>query len=155
VAGARIATVAFALLAAAVLAACAENTAPPGVSAPQSDARGSAGAPPAVPAGRTAVLAPIDAVELVVRESQPPRYALRITAGLPSGCARFERVDVTRDGAIVNVSVWNTLPADAAVACTMIYGTTEHTAELGSDFQNGEAYAVHVNGERRLGFTPE
>jgi len=139
---------AFAPLAFATLAACSDGSAPPeGAPAPPG--------PPAVATGRTAVAAPIEAAELVVRESEPPQYAVTITSGLPSGCARFERIDVVRDGYVVNVSVWNTLPSGPAVACTMIYGTTVHAAELGSDFVRGEAYSVHVNGERRLAFTPE
>jgi hypothetical protein len=100
------------------------------------------------------MLAPIENAELVVRESQPPQYAVRIVSGLPSGCAKFERIDVARDGYVVNVTVWNTLP-ELNTACTMIYGTTEHTAELGSGFTRGEAFAVHVNGESRLSFTPQ
>jgi hypothetical protein len=110
--------------------------------------------PPAIPAGRAEVAAPIEAAELVVRESQPPRYAVKVVSGLPSGCAKFARVDVSRDGYVVNVGVWNTVPSDPTVACTMIYGTVEHTIELGAGFNRGESYAVHVNGERRLAFTP-
>jgi len=36
----------------------------------------------------------------------------------------------------------------------MIYGIAENTAELGGDFVRGEAYALHVNGEPKLSFTP-
>ena len=41
-------------------------------------------APPATP-GRIIVDAPIDDLELVIRESFPPQYAVRIVSGLPSG----------------------------------------------------------------------
>lgn len=129
---------ALALLAAAALAACSKDP-----------------APPAAGADRTEVAAPIETAELIVSPSVPPRYSVRVASGLPSGCAKFERIDVARDGYVVNVNVWNTMPAAAGVACTMIYGTTVHTAELGNDFVRGDAYAVHVNGEPRLTFTPE
>lgn len=142
---ARILTISSALCALAMLAACTK--APPRSSAaPQT--------PPAVAAGRTAVLAPIEQAELVVGDQQPRRYAIRIRSGLPSGCAKFERIDVARDGYVVNASVWNTIPSDATVACTMIYGIAENTVELGGDFVRGEAYALHVNGEPKLSFTP-
>jgi hypothetical protein len=143
--GARILSISSALCALALLAACTK--APPRSSTPPQ-------APPAVASGRTAVPAPIETAELVVREQQSGRYAVRIRSGLPSGCAKFERIDVARDGYVVNVSVWNTIPSDATVACTMIYGIAENTAELGGDFVRGEAYALHVNGEPKLSFTP-
>jgi hypothetical protein len=136
-------------LALAAVGACSNGTAPPQTPV------GNQPAPPATAPGRTAVLAPIESVELVAREPQSQRYAVRVVSGLPSGCAKFERVDVARDGYVVNVTVWNSLPADSGVACTMIYGTIEHTAELGSGFTRGEAFAVHVNGEPKLSFTPQ
>jgi hypothetical protein len=37
----------------------------------------------------------------------------------------------------------------------MIYGITEHTVDLGPGLVPGEAYAVHVNGEPKLTFTPQ
>jgi hypothetical protein len=136
-----------ATLALAATGACSNGAAPP--AAPP----GNQPPAPAATPGRTAVLAPIESADLVVRESEPPQYAVRIVSGLPSGCAKFERVDVARDGYVVNVTVWNTVPADPGLACTMIYGTTEHTAELGSTFTRGETFAVHVNGESKLSFT--
>lgn len=104
--------------------------------------------------GRRQALAPIEAVELVVRESFPPQYAVRIVSGLPSGCALFDRVDVLHGADIIELTVWNTLPADEGIACTMIYGTADNTTELGS-LEPGQPYAVHVNGESRLTFTTQ
>jgi hypothetical protein len=104
---------------------------------------------------RKEVLAPVEAAEVVVRESFPPQYAVRITSGLPSGCAVFDRIDVERDGAVLEVTVWNTLPADDRVACTMIYGIADHTRELGGDFESGQTYEVRVNGEARASFTAQ
>jgi hypothetical protein len=141
----RLRAMASAALAMAALAACSEDPA-----APSSSNRA-----PAAATDRTEVAAPIESAELIVSESLPVRYAVRVTSGLPSGCAKFERIDIARNGNVVNLKVWNTLPADPAVACTMIYGTAQHTAELGTGFARGEAYEVHVNGEPRLVFTPE
>ena len=99
------------------------------------------------------VLAPIDAAELIVRESIPRKYAVLVTSGLPSGCAKFDRIDVKREGTNVDLTVWNTVPADDRVVCTMIYGIARNTVELGSDFATGQTYAVRVNGETKVTFT--
>jgi hypothetical protein len=139
------ATLALPTVALAALAACSKGAAP----------EPEPGTPPVVAAGRKAVLAPIERAELVTRESQPPQYAVLVASGLPSGCAKFERIDLARDGYVVNLSVWNTMPADPGVACTMIYGTAEHTVDLGPGLVRGEAYAVHVNGEPKLTLTPQ
>jgi hypothetical protein len=104
---------------------------------------------------RKRVLAPIEAVELLVRESYPGKYAVRVTSGLPSGCAEFARIEIGRDGRNVDLTVWNTVPADEKVMCTMIYGIARNTAELGSDFERGRSYTVRVNGEEKITFTAQ
>lgn len=91
------------------------------------------------------VPAPIDEVEIRVLESFPPQYVLYVVSGLPSGCAKFDEYEVERDGDTIHVKVWNLMPADDDVACTMIYGTVEHNINLGSDFESGKTYTVHVN----------
>ena len=102
-------------------------------------------APPATP-GRIIVDAPIDDLELVIRESDPPQYAIRIVSGLPSGCAEFERAAITtRSETQITIRVTNTMPDDPNVACTAIYGTKESVVELGSEFTSGQAYTVRVN----------
>jgi len=101
---------------------------------------------------RVDTLAPIESADVLVRESFPAGYAVKVTSGLPSGCAAFDRIDVERSGTLVTLSVWNTMPADSDIACTMIYGTTENTVELGSDFMAGTTYAVVINGEYELSF---
>ena len=69
-----------------------------------------------------------------------------ITSGLPSGCAVFDKAEVTsRSGNTITVRVTNTVPDDPNVACTAIYGTKETTVGLGSDFTSGETYTVNVN----------
>ena len=102
---------------------------------------------------RKRVLAPIEAAELVVRESFPPRYAVRVTSGLPSGCAAFDRIELKREGRNLDLTVWNMVPADDSVVCTMIYAIARNTAELGSDFAPGRTYTVRVNGEAKITFT--
>jgi hypothetical protein len=112
----------------------------------------STGDTPASSSARREVLAPIEAAELLVRESFPPQYAVRVTSGLPSGCAVFDRIDIERAANVVELSVWNTLPADRSVACTMIYGTSVNSVDLGSHFESGRSYEVHINGEARIAF---
>lgn len=102
---------------------------------------------------RKRVLAPIDGAEVLQRDSSRPRYAVRVLSGLPSGCAVFDRIEVERAGRFVDLTVWNTVPADENVACTMIYGTAENTVEIGGDFAAGETYQVRINGETEAVFT--
>ena len=59
--------------------------------------------PRAADGARRQVAAPIDAAEIVVRESSPPQYAVRIGSGLPSGCATFERIDVVRTDSVIDL----------------------------------------------------
>ncbi|HEX7079724.1 MAG TPA: hypothetical protein VF329_01760 [Gammaproteobacteria bacterium] len=101
------------------------------------------------------MLAPIDGADILVRESFPPQYALEIVSGLPSGCARFSRLDVAREGDSIEVMVWNSVPVSDDVVCTMIYGTARNTAALGGDFESGRTYEVHINGERTVSFTAQ
>ena len=99
---------------------------------------------------RKRVLAPVDDAQLLVDASGPPVYAVRITSGLPSGCARFDEIEVERDDAGFVVTVWNTMPADDDVACTMIYGTAVNTVELEGDLVPGRDYSVRINDTTRL-----
>jgi hypothetical protein len=98
--------------------------------------------------------APIDDVELLIRESFPPQYALRIVSGLPSGCHQYEATTVQRSGTAFTVTVTNLAPDDPGVACTAIYGQHEQTVELASDLISGTAYTVEVN-DRTLEFTAQ
>lgn len=100
------------------------------------------------------VPAPIDELDLAVMESYPPQYLLRIVSGLPSGCAEFSHSDVERDGDTIKVTIWNTVPADDTVPCTMIYGMHESSVNLGSDFESGSEYTVYVN-DQRITFTAQ
>lgn len=98
----------------------------------------------APPEARRTVPAPIDGLEVVMRESAPPRVSLKITAGLPSGCAQAHSRQLTRAGNTITVTVLNSMPTGEPV-CTMIYGSYELTVDLGSDFAPGATYTVQVN----------
>jgi hypothetical protein len=93
---------------------------------------------------RHAVPAPIDQIDVVIRESAPPQVALKVKAGLPGGCAQRDSHSVTRSGDTFRVTVLNSMPNGNPI-CTMIYGTYDLTIELGSDFRIGGTYTVQVN----------
>ena len=94
--------------------------------------------------GRQTVPAPIDRMDVVIRESSPPQASLNVTAGLPSGCAQRDTHSVTRTGDTFSVSVLNSMPTGNPV-CTMIYGTYELNIDLGRDVRPGVTYTVRVN----------
>jgi hypothetical protein len=94
--------------------------------------------------GRQTVAAPIDKVDVLIRESNPPQVTVKISAGLPSGCAKQDSHSVSRAGEVITISVLNSMPRDNLV-CTAIYGTYELNVDLGSNFAIGTTYTVRVN----------
>jgi hypothetical protein len=94
--------------------------------------------------GRQTVPAPIDNVDVVIRESNPPQVSVRITAGLPSGCAARDSHSVSRSGDTITITVLNSMP-NTNLVCTAIYGTYELNVDLGSNFAIGTTYTVRVN----------
>jgi hypothetical protein len=142
------------LVSATIFLGACTGSSNPQPSPPASEKSTDAPAPRAQTA-RKEVQAPVESAEIVVRESAPPQYALRVVSGLPSGCAKFSRIDVKRQDTVIDVTVWNTVPADSNVMCTMIYGTADNTAELGTGFKSGQAYEVRVNGESKTRFTAQ
>jgi hypothetical protein len=94
--------------------------------------------------GRQTVPAPIDDVQVVIRDSNPAQVTLNIKAGLPSGCAQRELHSVSRAGDTFTVRLLNSMPT-GNVACTMIYGTYDLNLDLGRDFRAGGTYTVNVN----------
>jgi hypothetical protein len=104
----------------------------------------SAGSVNRPPDARRTVPAPIDGLEVVMRESAPPQVSLKITAGLPSGCAQAHSHQLTRAGNAITVTVLNSMPTGDPI-CTMIYGSYVLTVDLGSDFAPGATYTVQVN----------
>lgn len=99
---------------------------------------------PGAPVGRVSVPAPVDQVEIVIRESAPPQVAVKITAGLPSGCAQRDSHAVSRSGDTFTVTVLNSMPRGDPV-CTMIYGTYELSIDLAGELRPGAIYTVQVN----------
>lgn len=93
---------------------------------------------------RKQVAAPIDKVDVLIRESNPPQVTAKIAAGLPGGCAQQGSHSVSRSGDTITISVLNTMPKDDLV-CTAIYGTYELNVDLGGAFSIGTTYTLRVN----------
>jgi hypothetical protein len=92
------------------------------------------------------VLAPIEEVQLNIAESVPLQYSIHAVYGLPSGCADPGGYTLTRDGDRVLVLLYNQVPSDPDIACTLIYRTDELEIPLGSDFDANTTYQIDVNG---------
>lgn len=95
---------------------------------------------------RVEELAPIEEIDVLMLESFPVQYRLRIVSGLPSGCAAFAGAEVEQQGTTFIVTVMNTVPAPGQqVSCTMIYGYHESSVSLGTGLESGTEYTVKVN----------
>lgn len=94
--------------------------------------------------GRVTVPAPIESVDVLIRESAPPQVSLKVLAGLPGGCAQRDSHSMSRSGDTFTVTVLNSMPSGNPV-CTMIYGTYELNIDLGREFAPGTTYTVRVN----------
>ena len=92
-------------------------------------------------------LAPIEAAELQIQESAPPRYMVQVTYGLRNGCIKPAGFTTRRVGRAIEVKVYVEEPSDQKTVCTQVYGTGTHTVDLGTDFQKGEIYRVEVNSQ--------
>jgi len=100
------------------------------------------------------VLAPIESVQILVLESYPEQFVVQVISGIPNGCAAYSRYEVTQDGTDIKIAVYNTQPApDVLLACTAIYGLNEVDIPLGSEFERGTTYSVHVNDRPAEKFT--
>ncbi|MEE8046098.1 MAG: hypothetical protein V3T49_04585 [Dehalococcoidia bacterium] len=126
---------------------------------PTAGADGSEGNSPPSPVGDLGyevveALAPIESVQILTLESYPEQFVVQVTSGLPSGCATFDRADVTQDGTVINIDVYNMVPAPGElIACTAIYGIHDENVGLGSDFERGTEFTVIVNGVPSGSFT--
>lgn len=99
-------------------------------------------------------LAPIESVQIFTLESYPEQFVVQVISGLPSGCATFDRPDVTRNGTVVNIDVYNMVPAPGElIACTAMYGIHDENVRLGSDFERGTEFTVVVNGTKQGTFS--
>ncbi|MEX2247728.1 MAG: hypothetical protein WEC75_13705 [Dehalococcoidia bacterium] len=105
-------------------------------------------------AGPDMVAAPIDDLELIIRESFPPQYAARVVSGIPDGCHSFDAVKMERSGEVFEIVVTNLRGGGEDAVCTQIYGTHEEIVELGSDLTAGTTYTVRAN-DRELTFIAE
>lgn len=94
--------------------------------------------------GRVTEPAPIDKVDVLIRESAPPQVTVKILAGLPGGCAQRDSHSVRRTGDTFTITVLNSMPTGNPI-CTMIYGTYELNIDLGREFTPGTTYTVLVN----------
>ena len=95
-------------------------------------------------------MSPIEKIDIVVLESAPVQYELRVVSGLPkgSGCSRFNGYEVRRsEPEKIDVSLTHHEVADPFVACTADYPTLETSIPLGSDFEPGKEYTVRVNSD--------
>ena len=89
------------------------------------------------------VLAPVEKLKI---EERGGEYLALITSGLPGGCARFHELGVTRGGNLISIRITNLVPAPGAdVLCAQVYSTVQHNIALGSEFDPGTEYTVHVN----------
>ena len=95
-------------------------------------------------------LSPIEKIDIVVLESAPVQYELRVVSGLPkgSGCSRFNGYEVRRsEPDKIDVSLTHHEVADPYVICTADYPTLETSIPPGSDFEQGKEYTVSGNSD--------
>ena len=99
---------------------------------------------------------PIENADVVILESDPVQYQLRVVFGMPkgSGCSQFNGYEIRRKEANrIYVVVTHHQVADPNVVCTADYPTVETYVPLGSDFDPGVEYTVIVNGDTVSSFT--
>ena len=98
---------------------------------------------------------PIESAEVVVLESAPPQYQLRVVSGMPkgSGCSQFNGYEIRRrESNSIEVAITHHHVADPLVMCTADYPIVETDVPLGSDFEPGVEYAVIVNSDTTSSF---
>ena len=98
---------------------------------------------------------PIESAEVVVLESAPAQYQLRVVSGMPSGsCSQFNGYEIRRsENNSIDVTITHHEVADPQVICTADYPIVETVVPLGSDFEPGEEYTVIVNSDTTRSFT--
>ncbi len=101
---------------------------------------------------------PIESAEIMVLESVPPQYQLRVVSGLPkgSGCSQFNGYEIRRsESNDIEVIVTHHEVADRMVMCTADFPIVETFVPLGSDFEPGEKYTVRVNSDTVTSFSAQ
>ncbi len=91
---------------------------------------------------------PIEQADVLVLESYPPQYQLRVLSALPKGstCSQFNGYEIRRTNSDrIEVVITHHEVADAAAPCTADYPIVETNVPLGSDFESGVEYTVRVN----------
>ena len=98
---------------------------------------------------------PIESADIVVLESAPAQYELRVVSGMPSGsCSQFNGYEIRRsENNSIDVAITHHQVADPQVICTADYPIVETVVPLGSDFEPGEEYTVIVNSDTTRSFT--
>ena len=97
----------------------------------------------------------VERAEIVVLESMPPQYEVRVVSGMPkgSGCSQFNGYEVRRRKPTeIDVAITHHQVADPFVVCTADFPIVETTVPLGSDFEPGVEYTVTVNSDTRASF---
>ncbi len=93
---------------------------------------------------------PIETAGVVILESEPPQYQLRVVSGMPrgSGCSQFNGYEIRRrESNLIDVVVTHHQVSDQLVVCTADYPVVETTVPLGSDFEPGAEYTVSINSD--------
>ena len=101
---------------------------------------------------------PVQSAEVMVLESAPPQYQLRVVSGLPkgSGCSQFNGYEIRRsESNDIEVIVTHHEVADRMVMCTADFPIVETFVPLGSDFVSGEKYTVLVNSDTVTSFSAQ
>ena len=98
---------------------------------------------------------PIESADVVVLESAPAQYELRVVSGMPSGsCSQFNGYEIRRsENNSIDVTITHHEVADPQVICTADYPIVETVVPLGSDFEPGEEYTVILNSDTTRSFT--
>ena len=91
------------------------------------------------------VSAPIESVEILVMESFPAQYSVRVVSGLPNACVSFGGFYLERNVGTIRIQMLNWKLADPEIACAQVYSTVPTLISLGSDFESGGTYTVEVN----------
>ena len=98
---------------------------------------------------------PIESVEVVILESAPPQYQLRVVSGMSKGSSysHFNGYEIRRrESSRIDVAITHHQVADPFVTCTAHYPVVETIVPLGSDFEPGMEYTVSVNSETTRSF---
>ena len=106
---------------------------------------------------------PIERTEIMILESDPPRYQLLVVSALPKGssCSQFNGYEIRRrDAGRIEVVITYHQIADpvvpfTAVPCTADRPIVETDVPLGSDFEPGVEYTVTVNTDTTTSFVAQ